>query len=122
MFSFLFFSVWSKLEVGSLEGLSEHPAGRGGINGLARIAVTRDHLEGECLALHLAVSCKLPHFTPVSGHGLICVRVGALHIQLLNVTSAPNIGDEDEQEVRVSIDGEPNPSGLCACHPANLSN
>ena len=120
MFSFIFFvSVWSNLEVGPLEGLSERPAGRGGVNGLACIAVARDHLEGERLALHLAVPRKLPHFAPVSGHGLICVCVGALHIQLLNVTGAPNIGDEDEPEVRVSVDGVPNPSGLCACHPAN---
>ena len=115
-----FVSVCSNLEVGSLEGLSERPAGRGGVNGLALIAVARDHLEGECLALHLAVSRKLPHFTPVSGHGLIRVRVGAPHIQLLNVTGTPNIGDEDEQEVRVSIDGEPNPSTLCARHPAKF--
>jgi hypothetical protein len=70
--------------------------------------------------LHLAVSRKLPHFPPVSGHGFVCVRVGALHIQLLNVTRTPNIGDEDEQEVRVPIDGEPNPSTLCACHPAKF--
>lgn len=100
--------------------MSERPAGRGGVNGLALIAVARDHLEGECLALHLAVSRKLPHFTPVSGHGLVRVRVGAPHIQLLNVTGTPNIGDEDEQEVRVSIDGEPNPSTLCARHPAKF--
>lgn len=112
------FFVWF-LEVGSLEGLSKRPAGRGGINALTHIAVTRDHLEGESLVLHLAVSRKLPHLTPVSSHGLIGIHGGAPHIQLLNVTSATNIGDKHKQEVRVSIDGVPNPSSLGACHPAN---
>lgn len=110
------------LEVGAFESLSEAPVGGSCVVGDGDRAIASDGFEGQGLAVHAAVACELPHLAPVAVHGLP-VGVGALHIQLLHIPCSGHIGHQNEQEVGVSIDGEPHASRFHTRHSAiNYSN
>lgn len=106
---------WWGLEVGAFKGLAETPAGRGSVDQNGNRAVVGDGLKGEGLAVHPVVACELPHLTPVASHGLP-VRGGTLHVQLLYITGPSHIGHENQEKVRVSVDGEPHASRLHTRH------
>ena len=109
------------LEVRAFESLSEPPVGGSCVVGDGDRTIAGDGFEGEGLAVHPAVACELPHLPPVAVHGLP-VGVGALYIQLLHIPCSCHIGHQNEQEVGVSIDGEPHASRFHTRHSAIPTN
>ena len=108
-------------EVRPLEGLPEAPVGWSNIVRHRCSSIAGDSLEGDGLAVHSAVPSELPHLSPVTLQGEP-VSAGALDVQLLHITSPSHIGDENQKEVRVAVDGEPHASRFRARHSAIQSN
>jgi hypothetical protein len=104
------------LELASFVGLSELPPGRRGVHAGDGAAVAGGDLEGEALAVEERVA--LPVLAPVAGHRLP-PRPGALDGDGAHVAGAGNVGHQDEVEVGVAVDGEPDAALLHARDPAN---
>ncbi|RWV92876.1 hypothetical protein GW17_00044707 [Ensete ventricosum] len=102
-------------ELATAEGLSEGPACRNHIVGDQRASVAGGDLEGEGLAIEVAVA--LPVLAPVPGHGLP-PGPGPFDGHRVHISSSSNVGDQHQVEVGVAVDGEPDPSSLPACDPA----
>ncbi|RZS19264.1 hypothetical protein BHM03_00051642 [Ensete ventricosum] len=104
-----------ELKLYSFEGLAELPIGGHDIVAGDGPAVAGGDLEGEALAIEIRVA--LPVLAPVPGHDLP-PGPGALDGDRTHVAGARHVGDQDQVEVGVAIDGEPDPSFLRAWHPA----
>ncbi|RRT42883.1 hypothetical protein B296_00044776 [Ensete ventricosum] len=104
-----------ELKLYSFEGLAELPIGGHDIVAGDGPAVAGGDLEGEALAIEICVA--LPVLAPVPGHDLP-PGPGALDGDRTHVAGARHVGDQDQVEVGVAIDGEPDPSFLRAWHPA----
>jgi hypothetical protein len=106
-------------ELSPTEGLAEGPATGSGVVGDDRAAVARAYAEGEGLAVQERVA--LPVLAPVARHGL---PPGALAFDShrVDVAGAAYVGDEDEVEVGVAVDGEPDAALLVARNPVQRRN
>lgn len=93
----------------SLKGLAELPPGRHDVVAGDGLPIAGGDLEGEALAVEVAIA--LPILAPVSRHGLP-PGLRPFDGHRMHVSGPSNIGDENQVEVRVTIDSEPYPSLL----------
>lgn len=80
-------------------------------------SVTESDLKGERLAVEVGVA--LPVLAPIPRHGLPSIGFGTFDGNRVDIPCTSNVGDENQIEVRVSIDCEPHSSFLHARDPAN---
>ncbi len=106
--------VWFS-ELSSFISLSKTPGSRCCIHGGYRVAITSSDKEGDGLSHKILVA--LPVLTPVSGHWDPVCHVGSFHGDCTHISRATHIAHQHQIEVRIAIDGEPNPSTSCAIHP-----
>ena len=105
------------VELGAAEGLAEGPAVRHGGVGDDGAAVASGDAEGEALAVEERVA--LPVLAPVAGQGLPGRRALRLDGHGVHVAGAAHVGDQDQVEVRVAVDGEPDAALLLARDPVD---
>lgn len=67
-------------------------------------SITSGDLERERLTIEIRIS--LPILAPISGHGMPC-RGGAFNGDCMNIPCTSHVGDQNQVEVRVTINGEP---------------
>lgn len=101
-------------ELATSESLAKGPGGGSHIVGDNAAAVACGDLEGESLAVEVAVA--LPVLPPVPRHRLPR-RPGPLDRHGAHVPGPGDVGDEDQVEVGVAIDGEPHSTSLLARDP-----
>ncbi len=106
--------VWFS-ELSSFISLTKTPGSRCHIQGGYRVAITSSDKEGDGLSHKILVA--LPVLTPVSGHWDPVCHVGSFHGDCTHISRATHIAHQHQIEVRIAIDGEPNPSTSCAIHP-----
>lgn len=100
------------------KSLTELPIRRGDVVARHRPPVAGGDLKRETLAVEDGVA--LPILPPISRHRLPSGGPGALHGDGADVTRPADVTDEDQIEVGVAIDGEPNPALLAAGHAAEV--
>lgn len=100
----------------AFKGLPKSPVGRCSIEGGERGAIAGDNPEGESLALKTATGSGSPHGAPIPPHG-IPPSAGSLHVHLLHISRPAHVVDEDQEEVRVSIDSPPHATLLHTGNP-----
>jgi len=100
------------------KSLAKLPVAGSDIVGSYSFPITGGDLEGE--ALPIKVTVALPILTPVPGHWLPA-SLGALDRNSLNVTCSTNVGDEDQIEIRMTINGETNSALSLTRYPSVLN-
>lgn len=104
-----------RLELFAGVGLAVAPASWCGVLGRDGAAIAGGDLERQCLAVEQGTD--IPVGAPVAAHGLPA-RPRALYRHRRQVASAAHICDEQQDEVGVAVDGEPDATLLDARHPA----
>lgn len=99
----------------ALEGLPELPISRCHVVDGESSTVTGGDTEGERLAVEKGVC--LPILPPVSGHGLPA-SFGPFDRECMDVPCTRDVADQNQVEVRVAVDREPNPPSLHTTHPS----
>lgn len=94
------------------------PVAGSGIVGGNGLAITGGDFEGEALPIKITVA--LPILAPVPGHWLPA-SLGAFDRNSLDVPCSANVCDEDQIEVRVTINGETNSALSLTGHPSVLN-
>lgn len=107
--------LFSDAEILSGIGLSELPISGCHVVGCGAAPVAASDSEGQRLAHKHRVG--LPVLPPVSAHGHP-PGVGAFHAHAHDVSCARHVGDQNQVEVLVAVDCEPDPSLLSAWNPA----
>lgn len=110
--------IFRELELCPLESLSELPIGRGDVVARHRPSVAGGHLKGEALAVKHAVA--LPILPPISRHLLPSGGPGPLHGDGAHVSESSHVTHQNQVEIRVAVDREPDPALLPARHPAEV--
>lgn len=108
-------SLFNSLELSSGERLPERPPCRRNIVRNNGAPVARGHLKRQALTAEVRV--VLPILAPVSGHGLP-LSSGPFDRNRLDVAGAPHVGDENQVEEGVAVDGEPYSALSVTSHPA----
>lgn len=101
-------------ELSTTKGLAEGPTSRSNVVGHHTSAVACCDLEREALAIEVAVA--LPVLAPVSGHWLPS-GPGTLDHHRMHISSTSHVGYQDQVEVGMPVDGEPDSPLLPAGHP-----
>ncbi|CAN6484527.1 unnamed protein product [Victoria cruziana] len=104
------------VKLASAVGLAEGPVRRGDVVGDDRTAIAGDDLEGQSLAVEVAIA--LPVLAPVPGHGLPS-GPRPFDVNCMDVTCSANVGYEHQIEVSMAVDGESDSTALPARHPVS---
>lgn len=102
------------LELSPRVGLPKLPPRRCDIIANQRPAIASGHLEGEALAVEVGVA--LPILAPILRHCLP-PNLRTFDRHGVDVAGATNIGDQDQIEIRMAVNREPNSSLLLTGDP-----